>query len=578
MANLSFKNKIIGLIVAIITLTIATSYFSVNHFISQYIQNADSQNITHNVDLIQKKIENELNNKLGLASSLNFSMMDIAEAKQNSGFAQVIKVVNGYAFDDSGNMSDEDAQVFIDLAESHGDEMIVSPVTPMGEGYAMIFSVKRADESVDFFTLTLEQFGPMIAEYSAQGSFVELIADNITIYSNKQGQNLTPIERSVEFANHSWKLVGYIDLDSIQSNTNKLNGLITLALLVCAVIIIVVSVVLINYSFKPLLRLQTVVADLSQGSGDLTQRLVVERQDEIGVISQSINQFIEKLQHMFVDVSHSAQEIDSAVHDITQQSASNVSTLDQHTRETEQAITAIEEMSATAGSISDSADNAAKLTEQTNQFAEQSKQTVMTAVDNVNALVEQVSAMSSAIGTMSADTHQISSVLQVIGEIAEQTNLLALNAAIEAARAGDQGRGFAVVADEVRALAARTQDSTSQINEMLAKLRSTTDSVVNEMETTRSSCEQTASSTIQVMDSLNHVTESVVEINDLNTLIATSAMQQSQVTGEVSTNMSTIQEMVRLLNDNASHTHTTCESLRETSVDLSQLVGKFKVV
>jgi len=577
MTNLSFKNKIIALIVAIITLTIATSYFSVNHFISRYIQESDSQNITHNVDLIKKKIETELSNKLSLASSLNFSMMDIAEAKDNSGFAHVVKVVNGYAFDDTGNMSDEDAQVFIDLAESHGDELAISPVTRTEAGYQIVFSIKRADDSVDFFTLELNEFGAIISEYAAQGSYAQLMAGNATIFTNKQGDNLTPIQRQIEFAGQSWQLVGYIDLDNIQSNTDKLNWLITLALLVCAAIIITVSVVVINYSFKPLKRLQDVVADLSQGNGDLTQRLTVERNDEIGTISLSINQFIEKLQHMFVDVSRSSQAIDSAVHNIAEQSASNVKTLDQHTLETEQAITAIEELSATAASISDSADNAAKLTESTNQFAEQSKQTVNNAVTSVNALVNQVSAMSEVTSTMSEDTKQISSVLQVIGEIAEQTNLLALNAAIEAARAGEQGRGFAVVADEVRALAARTQDSTSQINEMLAKLRSTTDNVVNEMDATRHSCEQTASNTNQVMDSLNQVTNSVVEMNDLNALIATSAMQQSQVTGEVSTNMAAIQEIVRLLNNNAGEAHSVCEELRETSVDLSQLVGKFKV-
>ncbi|KJY83188.1 chemotaxis protein [Vibrio galatheae] len=577
MTNLSFKNKIIALIVAIITLTIATSYFSVNHFISRYIQESDSKNITHNVDLIKQKLETELSNKLSLASSLNFSMMDISEAKENSGFAKVVKVVNGYAFDDTGNMSDEDAQVFIDLADAHGEEMVISPVTKSDLGYSMVFSVKRADESVDFFTLELAEFASIITEYAAKGSFAELSAGNVTIFSNKQGDNLTPVERPIEFADQSWQLVGYIDLDNIQSNTDKLNWLITLALLVCAGIIIFVSVILINYSFKPLNRLQDVVADLSQGNGDLTQRLNVERSDEIGVISQSINLFIEKLQHMFVDVSRSAQDIDTAVHNIAEQSASNATTLEQHTLETEQAITAIEELSATASSISDSADTAAKLTESTNQFAEQSKQTVNNAVDSVNALVNQVSAMSQATSTMSEDTKQISSVLQVIGEIAEQTNLLALNAAIEAARAGDQGRGFAVVADEVRALAARTQDSTSQINEMLSKLRATTDNVVSEMEATRESCEQTASNTTQVMDSLNQVTHSVVEMNDLNTLIATSAMQQSQVTGEVSTNMAAIQEIVRLLNSNAGHTNSVCEELRETSVDLSQLVGKFKV-
>lgn len=174
---------------------------------------------------------------------------------------------------------------------------------------------------------------------------------------------------------------------------------------------------------------------------------------------------------MFIDVADSSKEIDRAVVHLSNQARSNLNTLNQHTQETEQAITAIEEMSASAGSIAQSADDAALLTERTNRYADESKQTVTEAVNSVNGLVNQVSSMAETITRMSEDTKQINSVLQVIGAIAEQTNLLALNAAIEAARAGEQGRGFAVVADEVRALASRTQQSTSQINDMLATLK-----------------------------------------------------------------------------------------------------------
>ncbi len=455
MNHLSFKNKIIALIIAIITLTIVTSYFSVNYFISRYIEESDSKNITHNVDLIQRKIEAELNGKLSLANSLNFSMMDISETKESSGFDKIVKIVNGYAFDDTGNMSDEDAQQYIDLAENHPSETVVSPVS-MNNGVPMItFSIKRIDDSVDFFVFNLSQFSKVITDYASQGSYAELIANGSTIFSNKHGNNLTQIVRSISFAGQQWDLVGYIDLDSIQANTDQLNWMITLALLVCAAGIILVSVPLLHVSFKPLARLQVVVAGLSQGNGDLTQRLDIESQDEIGRISHSINLFIERLQQMFIEVADSSKGIDHAVANLGAQSSSNISTLNQHTQETEQAITAIEEMSATASAIAQSADEAAKLTDRTNRYAEESKQSVTGAVHSVNDLVTQVVSMSDTITRMSDDTKQINSVLQVIGDIAEQTNLLALNAAIEAARAGEQGRGFAVVADEVRALAAR---------------------------------------------------------------------------------------------------------------------------
>ncbi|KYN90595.1 chemotaxis protein [Vibrio cidicii] len=577
MNHLSFKNKIIALIIAIITLTIVTSYFSVNYFISRYIEESDSKNITHNVDLIQRKIEAELNGKLSLANSLNFSMMDISETKESSGFDKIVKIVNGYAFDDTGNMSDEDAQQYIDLAENHPSETVVSPVS-MNSGVPMItFSIKRIDDSVDFFVFNLSQFSKVITDYTSEGSYAELIANGSTIFSNKHGNNLTPIVRSISFAGQQWDLVGYIDLDSIQANTDQLNWMITLALLVCAAGIILVSVPLLHVSFKPLTRLQVVVAGLSQGNGDLTQRLDIESQDEIGRISHSINLFIERLQQMFIEVADSSKGIDHAVANLGEQSSSNLSTLNQHTQETEQAITAIEEMSATASAIAQSADEAAKLTDRTNRYAEESKQSVTGAVHSVNDLVTQVVSMSDTITRMSDDTKQINSVLQVIGDIAEQTNLLALNAAIEAARAGEQGRGFAVVADEVRALAARTQQSTAQINEMLAKLKTTTENVVNEMGSTRTRCEETAERTNHVMETLNVVTDSVAEINNLNTLVATSAMEQRQVTDEVSKNMAAIQEIIRQLNSNAAQTNSVSDELDDTSQALSAVVNRFKV-
>ncbi len=579
MKSFSFKNKIISLIVAIIAITIFVSFLSVNHFISSYIYESDTAKIEHNIELVNSQIKRELEDKLSLAKSLKFNMMDIGTARDSAGFSHIVRLASSYAFDDTGAVLDNDeTQKYMELSKSLSEEPTVSEVFMVDGQPTINISIKHRDGSSNFFTLNLSGLKPILAAYSLPGSYMELIsANDITIFSDKAGDNVIPLERTFDLAGQTWSLNGFIDLDIIQSNTDKLNWMITIALLVCAAVIIGLSITMLHFAFKPLLRLKDLVADLSQGNGDLTQRLTVSSQDEIGQISHSINRFIEQLQGMFIEVSSSSSKIDVAVNHLSEQSDSNLKLLNDHTVETEQVITAIDEMSATAGSIAQSAADAAKLTELTNTYADDSKRTVNEAVNSVTALESDVAEMAHTISAMNDDTKQIGTVLQVIGDIAEQTNLLALNAAIEAARAGEQGRGFAVVADEVRALAARTQQSTAQINDMLSKLNTTSNNVVNKMESTRRSCEATSTSTHQVMESLNTVTSSVVEINDLNTLMATSAEQQSHVTEEVSRNMAAIQALIGQLNDSASQTDNISRELGGTSQDLSQVVGQFKV-
>lgn len=578
MRNLSFKNKIIAVIVAIIFITILVSNLSVNYYISHYIERTSTQNITHNIGLVNKKIDAELNSKIKLAKTLQFSMMDIADTQKRSGFSRIIKVVNGYAFDADGNMEDKAASAYVAMAENQSQPMKISPVTMEGDKPVLTISIRREDESFDFFVVDLSKLRTTLQDYALSGSYLELISPNhIAIFSNKKPGKLTKISHPIDVAGKQWELNGYINNDTIQANTNALNWKITIALILCAIVVISLGVMILSFAFKPLLQLKAVIAELSQGNGDLTQRLAVTSRDEIGQISHSINQFIAQLQTMFIDVSKSSNDIDDAVSQLGAQARSNVTALEAHTVETEQVIAAIEEMNATAGSIAQSATDAAKLTESTSAYASESKVVINQAVDSVNALEADVTGMSETIVAMSADTTQIEKVLGVIGEIAEQTNLLALNAAIEAARAGEQGRGFAVVADEVRALASRTQDSTGQINKMLSQLRSTTENVVVKMESTRASCEATATNTNQVMESLNTMTESVMEINDLNTLMATSAEEQSHVTAEISRNMAQIQDLITELNNNASSTHSISDNLGQTSNGLSQVVRQFKV-
>lgn len=366
------------------------------------------------------------------------------------------------------------------------------------------------------------------------------------------------------------KSVAYAEMD--QALESALISAITLLALS-----FVIFFVILTFAYRPILALKSTIVDLSQGNGDLTRRLEVNSEDDLGQIAQAVNTFIGNLQTMMLDVAQASNQISDNIELLKAQTQSNEGVLSAHAMETTQVVTAMTEMSSTADSVAESASKTAEFTKTTNDEAVQSKRVVDSSVRSVADLVVEVEAMATSIQAMNEDSQKIGSVLTVIGEIADQTNLLALNAAIEAARAGEQGRGFAVVADEVRALAARTQQSTTEINNMLANLNEGTKSVVKAMDDTKQRCQETAQATENVNGSLDVMVGSIARINDLGLEIATAASQQSAVTDEVSRNMTTIQTMVEELTANGSQALEGTMELANNNQKLSEIVKQFKL-
>ena len=347
--------------------------------------------------------------------------------------------------------------------------------------------------------------------------------------------------------------------------------------LVLFIISVVIATWIITAIIKGIILLKSRIDILSTGEADLTSRIDITSNDELGDIGKSVNTFIIYLQSMILDISKASDHITENINQLNVQSEQNNKALIVHAAETEQVVSAITEMNATSDTVAKGASETATNTQKANDQALLSKDIVIDASNSVISLVDEVDAASSSINTMNKNTQQIISVLSVIGAIAEQTNLLALNAAIEAARAGEQGRGFAVVADEVRSLAARTQSSTAEIGTILTTLRNDATSAVSAMELTKASCERTAENTERVTVSLNTMTDFIVEINDLNTQIATASEEQSSVSEEVSRNMVNIHEMVQELTLNGQASVDSTQNLATANSKLNALVSKFKL-
>ncbi|WP_394147441.1 methyl-accepting chemotaxis protein [Shewanella atlantica] len=354
-----------------------------------------------------------------------------------------------------------------------------------------------------------------------------------------------------------------------------------ITVLIIVLIIVLLTTVAVLYfaqiMVNPIRNMVTNLEDIARGEGDLTKRLVVQGSDEIAQLGRAFNLFVDKLQGIIRDVANVTQEVKSGAGDINSQTLMMADQLSSHNNETDQVVTAITEMSATASEVAQNTSQVAEATLAATGDVTTAQECVDTSLTEVSSLMSEIDSAAAHINSLSEQSQKINSVLTVIGGIAEQTNLLALNAAIEAARAGEQGRGFAVVADEVRSLASRTQASTLEINEMLSELHNLVSQAVTTMDSSQQSCLRSVESSRAISESLGAVTSAVTSINDMSTQIAAAATEQSSVTEEINRNVFAIQDIVNELMSSSQSTSGVSQKLAHEGDNLAELVGQFKV-
>ncbi|MGB1239648.1 MAG: methyl-accepting chemotaxis protein, partial [Pseudomonadales bacterium] len=372
-------------------------------------------------------------------------------------------------------------------------------------------------------------------------------------------------------------LAGVKQLDTlmIDSFKSSINEQIIFSLLI-AVGGVVVLLLFARSISRPIEHSADVITDIASKDGDLTNRLNMQRNDEIGKLANGVDAFIGKTQDIVKDIAGEMGSVeDSALRTSEIAKQSNVR-VDQQREEIEMVAAAVTEMSANAGEVARSAEEASNSAGQAKNAVTKGSENVRESAESIKVLSSEMEQVGEVMQQLAGDSENISKIVDVINGISEQTNLLALNAAIEAARAGEQGRGFSVVADEVRSLASKTQQSTLEIQQLIDKLQGRSQQAVTALEQGSKHVNECLDRAETAVDTLSAVVSEINGIDNMTSQIATASEQQAGVSEDISRNISNINSAVNEVAEASNDSLAESGRLFELVKKLEQQLSRFK--
>jgi len=352
-----------------------------------------------------------------------------------------------------------------------------------------------------------------------------------------------------------------------------------LILIIGAGLIIAVGVVLHffmkRFVTRPIYTLVGIAGAISMG--DLTVRVPVTANDEVGRLGTAVNDMVDQLREALIHVAESSSAVASASSEISSSTEQMAAGAQEQASEAREVASAVEEMTKTIIENSKNAGTTASTAKQAKRAAEHGGKVVEETVEGMRRIAEVVNKSADTVKALGKSSDQIGEIIGVIDDIADQTNLLALNAAIEAARAGEQGRGFAVVADEVRKLAERTTKATKEITGMIKAIQLDTTGAVTSMNEGTKQVDEGIKLVDNAGSSLHEIVEVSQKVTDMVSQIAIASEEQSTASEQISKNVEAISSVTNETATGVQQITRAAEDLNRLTENLQQLLDRFKL-
>lgn len=347
------------------------------------------------------------------------------------------------------------------------------------------------------------------------------------------------------------------------------------ALAIFATILAIVMAIFISNYIASAINQQIIILE-KMAEGDLSLHISDGHNDEFGRTYTAMRKMRTSLNDIVVRTQKECDLLQNMMRSLQGLSSSIVN----HSSNVEsQAISvsaSSDQMVSTTQNIARNCESAASNSSRCKNISDKGMQQVIASVNSIREQSEQTKDNAQKIENLAKQTREIGSIVSTIDDIAAQTNLLALNAAIEAARAGSAGRGFAVVADEVRALASRTTASTQEISKMVKNIQTEAALATESISTSVVNMEGVADEASKTEQVLKEITDLVIEVNSQITQIATAAEEQSNATGEISSNMQSITHAANQMTGDASDQNTSMDGAYQELEQLVHALSFFK--